>query len=328
MDVDGDTLTATLVSLPSNGSVTLNGDGSFDYTPNADFFGADSFTYTVSDGSDASSETTVVITVEPIADPPLAADDAYSVDEDTVLTVTDTTGVLVNDSDADGDTLTASLVSDVAHGTLNLSSDGSFTYTPDADFHGTDTFTYLANDGSEDSQTATVTLTVTPVNDAPTAVDDTYGVDVDGTLSVNVEAGVLANDADVDGDTLTVALASDVTNGTLSLAADGSFTYTPTVGFHGTDSFSYTVSDGDLVSGPADVNITVDAIDLLQFRLEVTTVGGTPGLYGHGRRRIPGQCLCFRSARCGRCGRYLLGLPRPLVRSVPGVIECRGQFWS
>ena len=260
VDVDGDTLTATLVSLPSNGSVTLNGDGSFDYTPNADFFGADSFTYTVSDGSDASSETTVVITVEPIADPPVAADDAYSVDEDTVLTVTDTTGVLVNDSDADGDTLTASLVSDVAHGTLNLSSDGSFTYTPDADFHGTDTFTYLANDGSEDSQTATVTLTVTPVNDAPTAVDDLYSVAVDGTLTVNVAVGLLVNDADVDGDVLSVVLVDDVTNGTLLLGTHGSFTYTPTSGFHGVDSFTYRSSDGTLESSVTTVTIQVNSV--------------------------------------------------------------------
>ncbi|MFW2334945.1 PKD domain-containing protein, partial [Ilumatobacter sp.] len=100
--------------------------------------------------------------------PPIAIDDTYSVDEDDTLTIV-APGVLGNDTDADGDPLTAVLVDDVANGTLTIDGAGEFTYAPDADFAGDDTFTYVANDGTDDSNTATVTITVNPVNDPPVA---------------------------------------------------------------------------------------------------------------------------------------------------------------
>ncbi len=119
---------------------------------------------------------TVTITVNPVNDDPVAVDDAYTVDEDEVLSGYN---VLDNDTDVDGDPLTAILEDDVAHGTLSLQPDGTFTYTPDANFHGTDSFTYKAYDGTAYSNTATVTITVNPVNDDPVAVDDAYTVDED-----------------------------------------------------------------------------------------------------------------------------------------------------
>ena len=97
----------------------------------------------------------------------------YVVNEDTTLTITAANGVLANDTDLDGDSLTAVLNTDVSNGTLTLNADGSFSYTPDADWNGTDSFTYTANDGVLDSNVATVTITVNPVNDVPTAVDKT-----------------------------------------------------------------------------------------------------------------------------------------------------------
>jgi VCBS repeat-containing protein len=150
-----------------------------------------------------------------INNPPVAADNAYSVNEDNTLTVA-APGVLGNDSDPDGDTLTAVLVSGPSHGTLTLNPDGSFTYTPAENFFGTDYFTYQAYDGVAYSNVATVTITVTSVNDAPVAQNDSYTTDEDTPLVVPA-SGVLGNDSDVDGDTLTAVLVSGPSHGTLTL---------------------------------------------------------------------------------------------------------------
>ena len=158
-DVDSATLTATLVSGAAHGSVTLSPDGSFTYTPNANFFGPDSFVYKANDGALDSNETTVSLTVSPVNDAPLANADTFTLDEDTTLTA----NVLGNDTDVDSATLTATLVSGAAHGSVTLSPDGSFTYTPNANFFGSDSFVYKANDGALDSNETTVSLTVNDV---------------------------------------------------------------------------------------------------------------------------------------------------------------------
>src|SRR5439155_1130071 len=142
--------------------------------------------------------------VTPVNDAPLATADGYATSEDTPLTVA-AAGVLANDSDIDGDALSAALVSGPTNGTLTLNANGSFTYTPNANFNGTDSFTYKANDGAADSNIATVTLTITAVNDAPVASGDAYAVNEDGVLNV-AATGVLINDTDIDGDTLSAVL--------------------------------------------------------------------------------------------------------------------------
>lgn len=254
-DIDGDTLTAVLVSGPQNGALTLNDDGSFTYTPSANFSGVDGFSYLVSDGTAQSAVATVTLNVSDTNDAPIANNDEYSIDEDTTLTV-DVGGVLANDTDGDGDTLAASLVSGPQNGTLTLNSDGTFSYTPNANFHGVDGFSYLVNDGASDSAVATVTINVTPVNDVPTATDDAYSVEEDGALTVDA-SGVLANDTDGDGDTLTPTVVDGPQNGQLTMNADGSFSYVPNANFNGADSFTYRVSDGTSESSLATVAITV-----------------------------------------------------------------------
>ncbi len=134
-DPDGDPLTAVLVTGPSHGSLTLNANGSFSYTPAADFTGADSFSYRASDGTLTSNVATVTLNVTAVNDAPVAAGDAYSTAEDTVLTVA-APGVLGNDGDPDGDPLTAVLVTGPSHGSLTLNANGSFSYTPAADYAG------------------------------------------------------------------------------------------------------------------------------------------------------------------------------------------------
>jgi VCBS repeat-containing protein len=255
-DIDGDPVTAVLVDGPANGSLTLNGNGSFIYTPQADYFGTDAFTYRASDGQAGGNVATVTITVHPVNDPPVSIDDSYNVDEDTVLNVP-APGVLGNDDDVDGDLITAELVNGPANGVLTLNDDGSFTYTPGANFSGTDSFTYKASDWLVDGNTATVTIAVNPVNDPPVATADGYSVNENDTLSV-AAPGVLGNDSDPDSDPMTAVKASDPSHGTLTLNADGSFTYTPYPDYTGADSFSYRVFDGALESGTTTVTIAVN----------------------------------------------------------------------
>ena len=197
-DVNSAVTTATLVTGPANGQLTLNSDGSFTYIPDADFFGEDSFTYRGSTGAEDTNVARVTINVLPVADPPTAVADDYALEEDGSLTVSAAGGVLANDVDPDSDTLTAVLASSPANGSLDFDQDGSFVYTPDADFFGEDSFTYAVSDGNTTSDSVTVTLTVQAVNDAPVADGDSYSVDEDGSLTVDAATGVLTNDSDVD----------------------------------------------------------------------------------------------------------------------------------
>jgi VCBS repeat-containing protein len=258
-DPEGDPLTAVQPSTPSNGSVTLNGNGSFSYTPNANFNGSDSFTYRASDGSANSSPATVTITVNPVNDPPTAANDSYSTNEDTTLNIA-APGVLGNDSDPDGDSVSAVLQSGPSSGSLTLNGNGSFSYKPNDDFNGTDSFTYRASDGSANSSPATVTINVNPVNDPPTAGNDSYSINEDTTLNI-AAPGVLANDNDPEGQPLTAVLQTGPSSGSLNLNGNGSFSYTPNANFNGTDSFTYRANDGSANSSPATVTITVNPVN-------------------------------------------------------------------
>jgi VCBS repeat-containing protein len=253
---DSDPLQAELESEPLHGTLSLALDGSFSYTPDPGFVGLDSFTYRAGDGDLTSDLAVVALEVVAENAAPTAADDAYQVDEDGLLDV-DPPGVLVNDSDPDGDSLTAELVVGPANGSLTLNGDGSFSYEPDENFNGADSFTYLATDGLADSNTATVSLTVAAVNDAPAALDDSYEMEAGETLAVSAP-GVLANDSDLDGDSLTAVLDAGPAHGVLTLNDDGSFSYTPDAGYSGNDSFTYLAEDGNGGSTPATVNITVN----------------------------------------------------------------------
>lgn len=187
--------------------------------------------------------------------PPFSMDNNYTTDEDKALKVAPP-GVLANDLDPDGDTLTAILESGPSNGSLTLISNGSFNYTPKSNFNGTDSFTYRGNGGGANSHVATVFIIVQSVNDAPVANDSTYSTDQNTLLTV-LAPGVLGNDSDVDGDTLTASLDGDVGNGTLALQPDGSFTYSPDIGFFGTDSYTYSACDNRGLCDTATATITV-----------------------------------------------------------------------
>ncbi|WP_171060576.1 Ig-like domain-containing protein [Poseidonocella sp. HB161398] len=252
-DADGDALAIAAVTGAALGTVTDNGDGTVTYAAGAEA-GPDSFGYTVADGKGGTATATVSLSV--LADPntpPVARDDAYALDEDTLLAIALASGVLANDSDADGDGLRARLAAAPLHGTLTLNGDGSFSYAPDADFHGSDSFTYRVTDGKGGTDLATARLTVAPVNDAPLAADDTARTAEGAAVLV----AVLGNDSDADGDALSVTLAGGPANGTAAVDAQWRILYTPAAGFAGTDSFGYRIADGKGGTDTATVAVTV-----------------------------------------------------------------------
>ncbi len=276
-DVDVETLTVTNPGtyVGAYGTLTLAANGSYTYAPNAAAqgldvgeSGQDVFSYTASDGT-ASDTATLTVTVNGANDAPVANDDTASTNEDSAGV---SGNVLTNDTDVDGEPLTVAAPGTYAgtYGSLTIAADGSYTYTPGAAAQGLDTgetaqdvFTYAASDGTA-SDTATLTVTVSGLNDAPVANDDTNATDENSPVSGNV----LANDTDVDGETLTVVNAATFIGayGTLVLAANGSYTYTPgaaaallNTGQTANDVFTYIASDGT-VSDTATLTITVSGL--------------------------------------------------------------------
>ncbi len=248
-DADGDPLTFSLDTDASNGAVTVNPDGSYDYTPNEDYNGPDSFTYLVDDNNGGTDTGTVTLTVTPVNDAPVAADSSAAGNEDTIISAT------VSATDIDSPLLTFSLDTDASNGAVTVNPDGSYDYTPNEDYNGPDSFTYLVDDNNGGTDTGTVTLTVIPVNDAPVAPDTAVTVDEDGVLSDAVVA------TDADGDGLIYTLDSGTGNGTLVFNDDGSFTYTPDENYFGPDSFTYAVDDGNDGNDTGTVSITVNSVN-------------------------------------------------------------------
>ncbi len=253
LNPDQVTLTVQLETAVDHGQLTWNSDGSFQYDPQG-FAGMASFRYQINDGTGLSAPVPVTIRVNT---PPVAVDDTYAVDEDMPLVRAAHEGIAANDSDAEGQTLTAALIELPAHGSLDLAADGGFEYLPDADYFGTDQFTYQLSDGEDLSRVATVHLTVHAVNDPPIGQEDAYYGVADQPLVVDVERGVLGNDSDVDSPTLTIAVPTGPQHGQLDWQASGAFTYTPPLGFKGTDTFSYVVQDGQAASDPILVSLFI-----------------------------------------------------------------------
>ena len=196
--------------------------------------------------------TTVNLTVNAVNDAPVGVADSYTTAEDAALTVNAASGALANDTDIDGNALSAVLVSGPSHGTLTLNGDGSFTYTPTANYNGADSFTYKPNDGTADGNVTTVNLTVNAVNDAPTAAN--------GSLTTNENSpysGTLPAATDIDSNTISYAVAGNPTHGTVTIASNGTYTYTPAPNYSGSDTFTYTVSDGAGGANTYSIAITV-----------------------------------------------------------------------
>ncbi|WP_232245753.1 midcut-by-XrtH protein [Delftia acidovorans] len=262
-DADGDSLTVTGVSQGAQGSVVIDAiTGNPVYAPNSWFSGNDSFTYTISDGNGGSATASVTVTVQAAPagnQPPVAVADSISVAEGSTATVLvgGSPSLLANDTDPDGDPLVAVLVTGPVHGTLALNANGTFGYTHNGSETTSDSFTYRASDGQAMGNIVTVSITVTPVNDAPVAVADQLMVATDIPLSISF-ATLLANDTDADGVNLTITSVHAPVNGSLASQAGGVL-FTPAAGYEGPARFLYTVSDEHGATSTATVNLSVGA---------------------------------------------------------------------
>lgn len=264
-DIDGsiNPASVTTVSGPSNGSTSVNtGTGVITYTPNANFNGSDTFTYTVEDNTMLISQAaTVTVSVTSVNDNPVALADLATTAEDNATSI----DVAANDSDVDvGDSLdinSITIVTQPSFGTATANG-GLVDYSPAANFNGTDSFTYTINDSfGASSNSATVTINVTGVNDLPTASNDVATVDEDDFVRIDV----LANDSDIDGtlDLTSTSVQIDPTNGSAVVdSVTGEIVYTPAANFNGSDNFTYTVRDNDNgTSNAGTVSITVNSVN-------------------------------------------------------------------
>ena len=265
------TLTVTGVSATTKGGVVAvaSGGKAVTYTPAPNFTGTDQFTYTVQEGSDTTTAT-VDVQVSNVNDAPVGKNDSFTFEEDTPSQTLD---VLGNDTDIDpGDSLRVlSFTTPSKGGIVSLGNNGlNLSYRPAPNFVGTETFTYTLADRANLVSTATVTLTITEKNDPPQALNDVVSVDEDSQANT---LNVLSNDTDVENDPITITAVGSSTNSTISVSADKkSLLYTPNKNFAGSDSFTYTVTDGTSSSQgtvfvtvknsndpPTAVNDTLDA---------------------------------------------------------------------
>ena len=277
-DVDkDDSLTFFTLNPPQHGSLQDNGT-SYTYTPDTDYVGGDSFTFFVNDGTIDSDVATVEITVFSTNVDPIAVDDSYTVNEDTPLQLDPLAGDTDPDTDVlsivkiNGVTLTNGITQTipVSHGQVNVSASGGFSFIPNTNFFGSVTFSYTISDGKGGTDSANENIIVTSVNDAPTAVDDSYTVSEDSSVVLTP----LAGDSDPDvGDTLVVTkingtsitktvvnpISVDSGNGFVEVSASGELRFTPKANFSGTISFDYEISDGNGGTDSAQEIITVTA---------------------------------------------------------------------
>ena len=257
-DPEGGSLTVTSAGPPSNGSVTINPDGSIDYTPDPDFSGIDTFTYTVCDDAGNCSIATVTVTVNEVNDAPRARNDSGRVQEGRTITV----GVMANDSDSDNalDPASVRVVTPPTHGSASINPDGSVDFTADAGYDGPDSFVYeVCDDGAPvECDTATVRLDIwqRDTNRRPNAVDDSATTPEDTPVTINVRG----NDTDPDGDALSISSFSQPRHGSVERSG-GRLVFTPDKNWNGTTTFTYVVCDPDGRCDDATVTVTVDPVD-------------------------------------------------------------------
>ena len=256
---DQDTIDKASVNIttqPSHGTVFIDSStGIVKYTPETDYFGNDSFAYNMADtGSLVSNIASVSITINSVNDAPRLVDDAATTDEDNAVTIV----IVSNDVDVDGTLSNASLAftQNPTSGSASFNSSGQVVYTPNQDFNGNDQFSYTIsdNEGLQAESAATVLITVNPINDQPIAQSGSTQTHEDKTVDITLTG------TDVDQDTLSFNIINQPTNGTLS-GNNGNWTYLGNENFNGTDSFTFTATDGELTSNEATISLEIISVN-------------------------------------------------------------------
>tara|TARA_A100001011_G_scaffold58937_1_gene58335 strand:- start:724 stop:4557 length:3834 start_codon:yes stop_codon:yes gene_type:complete len=256
-EFDGDSISFSVISQPSNGILGDINDNKVEYTPNPDWNGTDTFTFEATDERtffDKQNIATATITVNPVNDPPVTDNQSASTDEDNAVDIT------LTSNDVEEDNISYSIVSDTSNGTTVLSG-AIVTYTPSSDWNGTDTLSFKANDGADDSNSSTLTITVNGINDAPIANNVTTQMDENKVGGRYQPVTVTLNASDVDGDNLTYALVAGPANGSVGDISNNEIIYAPNQDFNGTDTFTYKANDGVEDSNEATVTVTINPVD-------------------------------------------------------------------
>lgn len=250
----GTALSLRSVANAVNGNVTLN-QGTIVFTPNPNFNGNASFTYSVIDRDGKTAQATVNVTVNPVNDLPIATNDNATTNQGTPLMIPIST-LLSNDRDGDGDLLRLVSVSNAARGQVSLDGQGNVIFTPEANYAGNASFQYTLQDPSNASASANVAVVVNSVNKVPVATYDTATAIINTPITL-LASTLLANDADPDGDSISLNGVRNALHGSVNLASDGKVTFTPETGFTGNASFEYTITDGRGGTGAGTVDVKV-----------------------------------------------------------------------
>ncbi len=244
--------TWAVTSGPEHGTVAFNSDGTYTYTPEADYNGLDSIEYQLCDIDNDCSTGLVRLTINAVSDLPVAADDSNTTDEDTPVNG----DVSLNDTPSGDGGNTWAVTSGPEHGTVAFNSDGTYTYTPEADYNGLDSIEYQLCDIDNDCSTGLVRLTINAVSDLPVAADDSNTTDEDTPVNGNVSL----NDTPSGDGGNTWAVTSGPEHGTVAFNSDGTYTYTPEADYNGLDSIEYQLCDIDNDCSTGLVRLTINAV--------------------------------------------------------------------
>ncbi|MDW2022850.1 MULTISPECIES: tandem-95 repeat protein [unclassified Vibrio] len=270
-DIEGDVSIDSVSYSGNDGVLEINGDGTYTFSPNENFNGEVSLDVVVVDEDGATDSTTAGITVLEVNDPPIAGPTAYTIDEDQVLTFSESQ-VLLNASDVEGDVELVSISYDGPDGIFSVNGDGTCSFAPNENFNGQVSLDVTIRDEDGAEVDTYITVDVLPINDAPVSGNLAYNVDEDNTITLSQEQ-LLSQASDVDGDDLVAENLLVDGNATVTANDDGSFTITPDANFNGDIDITFDISDGsDTLVATAD--LTVNPVnDLPQPEDQAFTIG-------------------------------------------------------
>ena len=270
-DLEQSTLTYIVDTLPTSGTISLNGTGGFSYTPNLNYYGSDSFTFHANDGLVNSNIGTISLTVNSVNDIPVAYSSGYAIAGNSFASSGNIFSGTLIAIDIEDPVLTYTASTLPIHGILSLANSGTFTYTPAYGYTGSDSFAFHAIDSAlAVSNTGTITLMITGINSAPIAFSGTYMTNEDTPINIFLSG------SDPDGNIITYGQANAYGwPGFNNITSTGLVVYAPFLNFNGTVSFNFRTFDGYLYSAPQ--TITIDVLPVNDAPITMAAILTTTG---------------------------------------------------